>query len=194
MKHRPINATHYDRIPAYPSPKKKRENVVHAVVETPKHSCHKYALAAGYGIIAFHAVLPQQLEWPYDYGFVPQTLAPDGDPLDVLVVNQRGLFSGCLLEVRIIGAVLETKDGIENDRLVGVPLPSPGAPLPTDGYRLITDLPPDELRTIKGFLAEYSRLQGHIIRTTAVVDADEAMDLVRATRKAFRKSASAREA
>ncbi len=84
-------------------------------------------MKAEYGIIAFHDVLPNSLKWPFDYGFIPQTLADDGDPLDILVINKAGLFSGCLIEVRVLGAIRETKDGVENDRLIAVPLPSPGA-------------------------------------------------------------------
>jgi len=75
-----INATHYDRIPTYPSRAKKQENVVNSIIETPKRSCHKFALDSDYGIIAFHELLPKAIEWPFDYGFIPQTLAPDGDP------------------------------------------------------------------------------------------------------------------
>ena len=63
---------------------------MNAIIETPKHSCHKYDLVAEYGIIAFSHTLPDKLEWPYDYGFVPQTLAPDGDPIDLLMINKDG--------------------------------------------------------------------------------------------------------
>ena len=107
-----INATHYDYIPALPNAKKKRDRIVNAIIETPKASRHKYALMPEYGIIAFHDVLPEDLEWPYDYGFIPQTLAPDKDPVDILIVNRDGLFSGCLVRARVIGAIRETKDGI----------------------------------------------------------------------------------
>ena len=53
-------------------------------------------MKAEYGIIAFHDVLPNSLKWPFDYGFIPQTLADDGDPLDILVINKAGFFFGLL--------------------------------------------------------------------------------------------------
>jgi inorganic pyrophosphatase len=183
-----INATHYDLIPAYPSRSKKRERIVHAVIETPKRSCQKYALVPKYGIIAFAAVLPDKLEWPYDYGFIPQTLAPDGDPLDILLINDNGLFSGCLIEARVIGAVRETKDGTENDRLLAVLPPSKGAPQSTDGYHDIADIPHDTLDAIKRFLIEYSEGQGHRIDIKAVVGADDAMRIVKRRMKDFKKT------
>ncbi len=124
MAHKSVNATHYEYIPAFTSGKKKRDHVVNAIVETPKGSCKKYALEPSLGIIAFHSHLPAKLEWPYDYGFIPQTLAPDGDGVDVLIINDKGLFSGCLIGVRVIGSVCERKDGVQNDRVIAVPLPS----------------------------------------------------------------------
>lgn len=187
MSDKNINATHYDYIPAYPDPKKRRKHIVNCVVETPKGSRQKYALQPNFGIIAFHSVLPKKLEWPYDYGFIPQTLAADGDGVDLLVLTENGLFSGCLIQARIIGAVRETKDGIENDRLIGVPLPSPGAPLVTDAYFDISDLPKTELERIKSFLVEYSAFQGHKIKVRSVVDASEAMNRVKKAERTFEK-------
>lgn len=183
-----INATHYDLIPAYPSRKKKDEHIVHAVIETPKRSCQKYALVPEYGIIAFQAVLPEKLEWPYDYGFIPQTLAPDGDPLDVLLINDNGLFSGCLIEARIIGGVRESKDGTENDRLLAVLPPSKGAEQDTDAYYDVSDIPAKTLSEIKDFLVEYSARQGHEIEIKGIAGAQEAMRIVKRRMKAFKKA------
>ena len=182
-----INATHYDRIPAYPSAAKKRRHIVNAVIETPKRSCHKFALDPEYGIIAFKELLPKTLEWPYDFGFIPQTLAPDGDPLDLILINDHGLFSGCLIKARILGAIRETKDGTENDRLIGVPLPSPGAPSPTDDYKKLSDVPANILQEITGFLVDYSAREGHKVEIKTISDADAAFKTVKATRKAFKK-------
>ncbi|MBV8637590.1 MAG: inorganic diphosphatase [Candidatus Eremiobacteraeota bacterium] len=182
----PVNATHYEAIPTRIK-NGHQEPRVNAVIETPKNSRHKYALNNEYGIIAFHEVLPDSMEWPYDYGFIPQTIAPDGDPLDVLVITDDGLFSGCLIEVRLIGAVLETKDGTKNHRIIGVPLPSPGAPRITDSMREPNDLPPAMLDEILRFLKTYSERQGHTIVQKGVVGAEEALKLVKQTRKAYKK-------
>jgi inorganic pyrophosphatase len=183
-----VNATHYDRLPAYPRDAKKQPHVVNAIIETPKGSRAKYDLVSEFGIIAFDHVLPEGLEWPYDYGFIPQTLAPDGDPLDLLLISENGLFSGCLIETRVIGVVRETKDGLENDRLLGVPLPSPGAPMPTDTYRDVSDIPRALLGEIKDFLVSYSRDQGHEIQIKAVRDWKAAVKSVGRHAKKFKKS------
>lgn len=187
MPHKSVNATHYEYIPAFATGKKKREHVVNAIVETPKGSCKKYALEPSMGIIAFHSHLPEKLEWPYDYGFVPQTLAPDGEGMDILIINDRGLFSGCLIPVRVIGSVRERKDGIENDRVIAVPLPSRGAPQPTDDYDDISDVPKDELQHIKTFLAEYPALEGHTVVIVGVAGAKEAIKGLKDAHKKFKK-------
>ena len=185
-----INATHYDRIPAFPSDEKKRELVVNALVETPKGSDHKFCLVPEYGIIAYHHVLPESLRWPYDYGFVPQTLAPDGDAVDILVITDDGLFPGCLVEARLIGAILQTEDGTENDRLIAVPVPSPGAPLRTDAYFDIADLPASELTEIREFLVRYSTEEGHAIDAQGVLGAQGAIAIVKRCMKQYRKKAA----
>ncbi len=185
-----INATHYDRIPTFPSDEKKRELIVNAIVETPKGSDHKFCLVKQYGIIAYHHVLPDKLTWPYDYGFVPQTLASDGDAVDMLVLTDDGLFPGCLVEARLIGAILQTEDGIENDRLIAVPVPSPGAPLRTDGYFDIKDIPKRELEQIREFLVRYSTAEGHAIESRGEVGADGAMEIVKRCIKQYRKNAA----
>ncbi len=185
-----INATHYDRIPTFPSSEKKRELVVNTIVETPKGSDHKFRLMPEYGIIAYHHVLPEKLTWPYDYGFVPQTLAPDGDAVDILVITDDGLFPGCFVEARLIGALLQTEDGVENDRLIAVPVPSPGAPLRTDAYFDIADMPKRELEQIREFLERYSSEEGHTIEARGEAGAEGAMTLVKQFMKQYRKKAA----
>ncbi len=103
-----VNPTNYDAIPAYvpDSP----ENLVHAVIETPAQIRHKYAFVPKYGAMTLKLTLAEGLTWPYDYGFIPETLADDGDPTDVLVINDTPTFSGCLLEVRVLGAILAEEE------------------------------------------------------------------------------------
>ncbi len=183
---RRINATHYEAIP--PLPKKRKEHCVHAIIETSKNSPHKYALKSKYGIIALKEVLPDDMHWPYDFGFVPGTKAPDGDPLDILVITQQGLFSGCLATVRVLGAIRESKNGTENDRLIATLLPSEGAPQPSDDYFDIDDIPGPLLEEIRSFLKRYSQGQGNKVKIKGTVGAERAMQIVKQTARTFAKS------
>ena len=81
-------------IPAFVPDEK---DLAFAVIETPAQTRHKYAFEPKYGIMLLKMTLAEGLAWPYDYGFIPQTLGDDGDPVDVLVLNDAPTFSGCLL-------------------------------------------------------------------------------------------------
>lgn len=187
MSHTSVNATRYEYIPTFSAGTKRRERVVNAIVETPKGSCKKYALEPSLGIIAFHNHLPAKFEWPYDYGFIPQTLAPDGDGVDILIINDNGLFSGCLIAARVIGSICERKDGVQDDRVIAVPLPTPGVPQPTDDYHDISDVPKHEIERITKFLAEYPTIEGHKVEIAGFADARSAMKNIRAAMKTFKK-------
>ena len=185
-----LNATHYELIPTYPSKDDRRRGTVHAIIETPRGSPYKYALDNAHGIIALKAVMPAGFRWPFDYGFVPQTLGDDGDPLDILMLLSEGTFSGCMLKARILGAIRMSKNGVENDRLIGAPVLMPGRKLFTDEYETVTDLPPDLRHEIESFLCGYSEGEGNDIDLHGAVEAEEALALLARGRKAFRKNAA----
>jgi len=182
-----INATHFDLIPAYPSRRDRKEHVVHAIVETPKGSPFKFALEPDLGIIAYSEMMPQGYVWPFDYGFIPQTVGGDGDPLDVVVLFERPTFSGCLVKARVLGAIRLTKNGEENDRVVAAPQRAPGVTMWTDGFDTLADVPSEARADLERFLLGYSATQGNVVEITAAVEADEAMKLINRAHKAFGK-------
>jgi inorganic pyrophosphatase len=67
------------------------------IVETPKGSRVKYAFDFETGFFILSQALPEGMMFPFNFGFIPQTLAEDGDPLDVLILNEEPVVSGCLL-------------------------------------------------------------------------------------------------
>src|SRR3954469_16652836 len=75
------------------------------IIETPKASRNKYAYDLQRGLFQLKKVLPLGNEFPFDFGFVPSTLADDGDPLDVLVLMSAPAFAGCLVQVRLVGVI-----------------------------------------------------------------------------------------
>jgi inorganic pyrophosphatase len=85
------------------------------IIETPKGSRNKYAYSPEEGIFELRKVLPAGMAFPYDFGFVPSTLAGDGDPLDVLVLMDEPAFPGCKLTCRIVG-VIEGEQGAKKKR------------------------------------------------------------------------------
>ncbi len=90
-------------------------------IETPAGSRTKYAWDPKRKAYVAKKVLPLGMAFPFDFGFIPDTKADDGDPLDALVIADAPLVVGCMVECRILGAVKIKTDGEENDRLICVP-------------------------------------------------------------------------
>lgn len=179
-----VNPTNYANIPVF-SPK--HPEFVHAVIETPRGIRHKYAFESKYGIMVLKLTLAEGLAWPYDYGFVPQTIGDDGDPLDILVLNQAPVFPGCLQHVRVIGAVLLKKNGEENDRLVACPAPTRGTFVPSDRFHTIDDVPKEVLQGLKQFLVEYSEEEGNEIEFLGFCSREKALERIRDGHARFKK-------
>lgn len=180
-----INPTNYDAIPTFVPGDK--EKLVHAVIETPAQTRHKYAFEPKYGIMLHKLTLAEGLAWPYDYGFIPQTLADDGDPTDILVLSDAATFSGCLLEVRILGAVLLKKNGVVNNRVVACLKRTPGVALKTDGYERLADVPKETMDGIERFLVEYSTIEGNEIRFEGTCSRKKAFAMIHEDRRSFKK-------
>ncbi len=179
-----INPTNYDAIPTYSD---KREECVHAVIETPALTRHKYAFVPTYGIFMLKQTLAEGLTWPYDYGFVPQTLADDGDPTDIIVINDAPTFTGCLLEVRILGGILLKKNGVVNNRLVGCLKKQDGVTLKTDAFEKLSDVPKDTMEGIERFLVEYSVEEGNKIEYKGTCSRKKAFAMIEEDRKRRKK-------
>ena len=102
--------------------KKKKECRV--VIETPKGRRNKFDYDPKLECFTLGGLLPEGLSFPFDFGFVPSTLAEDGDPLDAMILMDEPAHVGCVLTVRVIGFIEadQTQDGetTENDRIIGV--------------------------------------------------------------------------
>jgi|SRR5579863_5294890 len=179
-----VNATNYDMIPTFVP---KDEDLVFAVIETPAGIRHKFAFEPKYGIMRLKMTLAEGLMWPYDYGFVPQTVADDNDPIDIIVLNDAPTFSGCLIEVRVVGGVLLKKNGVKNNRLVACPRRQKGVALKTDAFDEIDDIPKETLDGVERFLVEYSEDEGNEITFEGQCSRKEARKLIERAHKDFKK-------
>jgi inorganic pyrophosphatase len=94
------------------------------IIETPRGSRNKYKYNTETCRMKFSKVLPEGMMFPYDFGFIPDTKADDGDPLDVLVLSDEPMFPGCEVECRIVGVLRANQraNGKEkrNDRFIAV--------------------------------------------------------------------------
>ncbi len=130
--------------------------VVRAIIEIPKNSANKYEYDGNLGVFRLDRALYSPLHYPGDYGFIPGTLAEDGDPLDILVLVDEPSFTGCMMEARPVG-ILRMFDQTENDeKVLAVPNRNPRF----DSIHTIDQVFPHTRREIEYFFSIYKELQG----------------------------------
>lgn len=150
-----------------------------AVIETPKHSRVKIDYDPDREVFHMHHALPQGLSFPFDFGFIPQTRAADGDPLDVIVLMDEPGFPGLVTGIRLLGLFeaeqTEKDKTFRNDRLVARAVESLGF----SQMRTIEDLSPKMLDQVEEFFVFYNRLRGKNFRVLRRSGPEKAEELIR---------------
>ena len=154
-------------------------NILQVIVETPKGSRNKFAYDPKQRIFSLKKVLPAGMVFPYDFGFLPQTLAPDGDPIDVLLLMDEPAFPGIVVRSRLIGVIegeqLDGKKKIRNDRLLAVA----EANHQYANIRRTHDLPAQFLHEIQEFFVNYHNLEGKQYKLLGCKDSGVAQRLIK---------------
>jgi inorganic pyrophosphatase len=158
--------------------------VVNAIIEIPKGHRSKFELDKVTGLFKLDRYLYSSSHYPSDYGFIPQTLAEDGDPLDILVMVNEPTFTGCLIEARVVG-MFKMKDRGANDyKLLGVPHTDPLF----SSFKDLADVPPHFLKEVHHFFATYKQLEGVTVEPEGWVSSKEAIDEVACSVARFREA------
>lgn len=95
---------------------------LNVIIEIPKGSLNKYEIDKSTGLLALDRVNYSAAPYPFDYGFVPQTLWHDGDPLDVIVLSSHPLFPGILVKVRPVAVMDMIDTGDSDAKIIAVPV------------------------------------------------------------------------
>ena len=133
------------------------ENIlVDALIEIPLGSMNKYEVDKTTGKIRLDRVLYAAMRYPTEYGIIENTLAPDGDPLDILVIGTEPTFPGCIVPARVLGYLSMTDGGKTDYKLISVVDCDPRY----DDIRELADLPGFKLKEISNFFSNYKVLQG----------------------------------
>lgn len=144
--------------------KRDSKNELDVIIETPRGRRNKFKFDENTGRFRLWKVLPAGSSFPYDFGFVPDTRAEDGDPLDVLLLMDESAFPGCVVQARIIGVIQaeQEEDGqsVRNDRVIAVA---------KDAHdyahvRHIKDINPNLLRELEQFFISYNQVRGRHFR------------------------------
>ena len=147
---------------------------VNVIIEIPLRSDPvKYEVEKSTGAVFVDRFMGTAMHYPCNYGYVPQTLAEDGDPVDVLVVSPYPLISGAVIAVRPVGMLAMTDESGPDAKVLAVPIDRL-----TDLYRhvdTVRDLPPSLLDQIRHFFEHYKDLEpGKWVRSEGWRGADEA--------------------
>ncbi len=129
---------------------------LNVIVEIPKGSQNKYELDKEHGIFRLDRVLFSPIHYPGDYGFIPQTLAEDGDPLDALVLVTYPTFPGTLITARPIGVLHMQDNGQRDDKILCVPVDD----IRMESFQNVTDIQSAIRQEIAHFFQVYKQLEG----------------------------------
>jgi inorganic pyrophosphatase len=151
---------------------------VRAVVETPRGGRSKFAYDPDIKAFRLHYLLPEGMTFPLDFGFIPNTKAEDGDPVDVLVLSDEPLPTGAIVKVRLIADIeaeqCDEKQAVRNDRLLGV---SEHTHLFAE-VKSVDDLGPNFMRQLSSFFINYNRLRGRKFKILKTQSAEAAVALI----------------
>ncbi|MGN6396830.1 MAG: inorganic diphosphatase [Mucilaginibacter sp.] len=153
----------------------KQPEKINVMIECPRGSHYKLDYDEGSKGFMLSKVLPAGLVFPFDFGMIPGTKGEDGDPLDIIVISELSTFPGCLMAVRIIGALQAEqteRDGstVRNDRFIGIPEVSQLFPDVTD----IDGLPQSILNQLESFFKNYNEQAGKIFKVVKRLSAKKA--------------------
>lgn len=155
--------------------------VVDALIEIPLNSRNKYEVDHKTGRIHLDRVLYSAMSYPTEYGIIENTLAPDGDPLDILVICKDPTFPGCIVPARVLGYLTMIDDGKLDYKLISVVDCDPRY----DNVNELKDLPSFELEEIENFFQNYKVLQGIKVETSGYHHRRSAKKIIEECRQAF---------
>ena len=151
---------------------------VNVIIEVPMGGQPiKYELDKDAGTLVVDRFLYTAMSYPGNYGFVPHTLSDDGDPIDVLVANTRGLVPGCVINVRPIGVLIMEDNEGEDEKILAVP--SHALTKRYDHVKDYSDLPEITMQQIEHFFEHYKDLEpGKWVRLGGWQGADKAKQMI----------------
>ncbi|MCE3038013.1 inorganic diphosphatase [Helicobacter anatolicus] len=159
---------------------------VNVVIEIPYMSNIKYEIDKDSGAIVVDRVMYSAMFYPANYGFVPNTLSNDGDPADVLVLNEYPLQAGSVIKCRLIGVlIMEDESGID-EKLLAIPVSKIDPRY--DNIKTLDDLPKITLDRIKNFFETYKMLEPNKwVKVKNYEGKEKATEILDAAIKAYKK-------
>lgn len=156
------------------SPKRIRKDDFEAVIEIPRGCKAKYELDKETGMLKMDRVLYTATHYPANYGFIPRTLAEDGDPLDVLVLCSEDIYPLSLIRCYPIGVIRMVDSGEKDEKIIAIPFSDPTY----NTFKNIEDLPEHIFHEMTHFFGVYKELEHKVTTVEEVSGRDDALEIV----------------
>lgn len=166
-----------------------KNDVVQAIIEIPFRSRNKYEVDHDTGKIKLDRVLYSAMAYPAEYGFLENTLALDGDPLDILVIGTEPTYPGCIVPARVVGYLEAVDNGFEDYKLISVVDVDPRY----NEVNELSDLSPFILDEIKNFFENYKTLQKIEVKVGKYHNKEEALELIKKCKERYSKKVNDHE-
>ena len=158
------------------------DEYVPAVIEIPRGSKLKYEIDKTTGLLMLDRVLYSSVHYPANYGFIPQSHAEDGDPLDILVLMQEPVVPMTIVRARAIGGLKMRDDKGDDDKIVAVAVDDPAV----QHYTEVEQLPPHLMIELERFFRDYKVLEGKTCEVDQLYDRAAALRVIRGSLAAYR--------
>lgn len=159
---------------------------INVIIENPKGTHNKYEYKEDLGEIALDRVLHSAVFFPAEYGLIPETLSPDGDNLDILVLISEPTFPGCILSCRPVGSLNMEDEGGEDSKIIAVAVDDPRY----KNINSLDDIDEHTKKEIENFFHIYKELEDKFVNVRGWSGKNEAYDLIKASQKRFLEKTS----
>ena len=154
----------------------KSPKIVNALIEIPKGCSVKYEYDDKLGVFRYDRSLDSAMVYPSNYGSIPRTHCDDGDPLDILVITQRPIDRGVLVETRVLGVLDMDDDGSKDYKVIGVPTST------RRRFRNLDDVDSLFLRVCKNFFNHYKDLENKQVSVHNWLPKEDAWDIIESSK------------
>ncbi len=148
---------------------------VNALIEIPQGSRAKYEIDKETGLLKLDRVIYSSFHYPVNYGFIPQTLGEDGDPLDILVICSESIQPLCLVEATVIGNMQMIDNGEKDDKIIAVASKDPTV----NHFDSVDALPRHFINVLKNYFENYKVLENKVVEIDEFQDKQAAYEIIR---------------
>jgi len=161
----------------------KAPQIVTALIEIPQGSKSKYEIDKKTGLLKLDRVIYSSFHYPVNYGFIPQTLGKDGDPLDILVMCTEAIQPLCLVEAFVIGNMQMIDAGLIDDKIIAVASKDPGV----NYIKSLNEVPPHIFKVLKNYFEQYKVLENKKVEINDFQEKEIAFDIINESIKFYKE-------